>query len=152
MIRPANLLDIPRMVQLGAAMHAESRFASLSWDADKVAELIAGLIDHRQGLALVAVREGQVIGGFLGACEAHFFSSDKFACDLALFVEPGKRGGVAAARLLKAFVTWAQKQGASMIQSGITTGVDLDKSTKLYQACGFAHVGNLFEYQGESNV
>lgn len=152
MIRPANLIDIPRMVELGRMMQSESpEFAGKGWNGDKVAKLIAALIDHRQGFVMVAERNGVVIGGFIGAVEAFFFSDVRTAFDLALYVEPGKRGGVVAARLLKAFTAWALAQDVAPenIRVGITTGVAVESSTKLYQACGFAPTGHLFQYQGD---
>ena len=150
MIRPATLIDVPRMVALAAAMHAESRYADLPWDGDKLRRLIEQLIDIPDGLALVAVQGGEVVGGFIGMVYEQFFSPAKVASDFGLYVSPDRRGGLHAARLLKAYVAWARSRGVPdrWIQAGVTTGVNVETSSKLFAACGFAPVGNLFQFRG----
>lgn len=148
MIRPATLLDVPQLVVLGERMHAESRFSAMGYAPDKVAALLTGLISSPVGCVLVAERQGAVVGGMAGYCDAHFFSNDLFAADLAVFVEPDRRGGIAAARLVRAFVDWATRRGARMIQVGISTGVHVEQTTRLYESLGFARVGPLMEWRG----
>ena len=147
MIRNATPDDIPALLELGELMHAESRYAHMKWSALKVCRLIEWLIENDEGLALVAERDGEVIGGFLGVIEEHYFTEEKVAGDLALFVNPDKRGGIAACQLLRAFIAWAQKQNVSLIQAGITTGVNLDTSTRLFEAVCGRLVGHLFEFE-----
>lgn len=149
MIRPATAADIPAMLALGEAMHAESRYSALAWCTPKVCGLLDMLLESDKGLVLVAERDGVVVGGFLGFIDEHFFSRETVATDLALFIEPSRRGGVAAARLLKAYVVWATEQGAAQITVGITTGVHVEQTARLFQGCGFAPVGQMFEYAGE---
>lgn len=146
MIRAATAADTPAMLVLGRAMHAESRYAALPWDDAKVAELIGGLIASPDGLALVAEHDGVIVGGFLGAVDAHYFSPAKVATDFALFVAPDRRGGVLGAALLERFVAWAKARGAASVQVGITTGVHPERSARLLRACGFRDVGLLFEH------
>jgi len=150
MIRPATLIDVPRMVELGAIMHAESRHASLSYDPDKMARTIESLIDYPGGFAIVADHGGRVIGGFLGIAEEHFFSREKFSFDLATFIDPAYRGGYVAAALLKAYVKWAQGQGITCINAGVASGINHDVSIRLYERIGFAHTGVTLEYQGRA--
>lgn len=144
MLRAANYHDISRMVALGEAMHGESRFDAIGWDSQKVADLIAGLISSDDGLALVAEQGCEIVGGFLGFIDTHWCSNDRVASDLALYVTPAHRGGTTGLRLLRAYATWATDRGAKMVTCGITTGVALDASTRLFQIAGFAHVGHLF--------
>lgn len=145
MIRPATHDDIDRLVILGEEMHVESRFARLPLDVDKVRALFAHLIESPDGLLIVADKDGEVIGGFAGYVAEHYFARTKVAADFGLFISRGDRGGMTAPRLLKAYAKWAKERGAVMIQAGITTGVHVDESTRLYQALGFSQVGVLFE-------
>jgi GNAT superfamily N-acetyltransferase len=149
-IRPATLIDIPRMVELGQIMHAESRHRDLSFDAPKFARVIESLIDYPDGLAIVAVKGGQVIGGFLGIAEAHFFSEEKFSFDLATFIDPAQRGGFVAAALLKAYVKWAQARGIAEINAGVASGINHEVSVRLYERIGFEHTGVTLRYQGRT--
>lgn len=150
MIREATHDDIPTMLVLGEEMHRESRYAQHPWNATKVAGLIATLIDSEDGLALVAERDGQMVGGFLGAAFDHWCTDARQSSDFAMFVLPEHRGTTIGARLLRRYAAWARTRGVpdSLIGCGITTGVDLAASTRLYALCGFEHVGNLFTLKG----
>lgn len=147
MIRPATHDDIDRLAELGEMMHAESRFARLPIDLHKVRALFAHLIESPDGLLIVSESDGVVIGGFAGYVVEHYFARTLVADDFALFVDPEYRGGMSAPRLLKAYVDWAKGKGAVMIHAGITTGVHVDETAKLYERLGFKLAGQLFEIE-----
>lgn len=152
MIRDATPADIPTMLRLGEAMHGESpRFRSLRWDAGKVERLIASLIDSEDGLALVAVRRGEIIGGFIGMAYDHWCTDARASTDLALFVHPDHRGGVTAALLVRRYAAWAKGRGVAdeLLSCGVTTGVNLPGTTRMLEVCGFEHDGHLFTYRGD---
>jgi GNAT superfamily N-acetyltransferase len=149
MIRPATLIDVPAMLALGEAMHDESpRFAALPWNGAKVRAMIEHLIARPEGLALVAEHDGALVGGFLGFAAPHFASDALVSCDLALYVAQDRRGGIAAARLLRGYVAWAQARGVALIQLGVTTGVNVEATSRLFASVGFVPAGNLFEFKG----
>lgn len=152
MIRPANYEDIPALVDLGAVMHQESRYRVLPYAPNKVFGLLANMIEKDTGLLIVAERNGQIVGGFMGLVVEHWFSNSLIATDFALFIHPDHRGGMTAARLLKAFVAWAKEQGAALITAGITTGVHTDATTRLYQSLGFEPAGIAFNMEGCKHV
>ena len=74
------------------------------------------------------------------------------ANDLCLFVTKPKRGGTAAYRLIKAFEAWAIAHGAVVLRFGISTGVEADKTLKLYEKLGYKLEGYQVNkyYQGGS--
>lgn len=147
MIRPATPEDIPRMVELGRAMHAESAtFSRMRFDNDKAAGAIAGAIASPNGFAYVAERGGQVIGGMVAMVAPHYFSPDLVACDLALFIGPEHRGGLAATRLISAYAEWATERGAVLIQLGVMTGVNVDKTEALLHRLGWNRSGLVMEF------
>jgi len=148
MIREATAADIPVMLSLGREMHAESRYATHAWDDGKVDALLRALIASDDGLAMVAERDGEVVGGFLGSATDHWCTGARQSFDYALFVTAAHRGSLIGARLLKRYARWAASRGVptDLIGLGITTGVDLAASTQLFAACGFQHVGHLFTY------
>lgn len=144
MIRAATLDDMPRLIELAKTMHGESRLAVLSLNADKVLAVL--MYAMQSGLLLVAERDGQVIGGFAGIVEPHWFSDDLFATDLGLFVEPGKRGGFAAAALVSAFLNWAEQRGAKMTDILINTGVRVEDTAKLFAHLGGTQAGLIYTW------
>ena len=147
MIRPATPDDIPRMVELGRAMHGESpTFSRLRFDADKLAATIAHTIASASGFAYVAEQGGQVVGGMLGMITPHYFSHDLVACDLALFMAPEHRGGMAAVRLLDTYVKWSAHNGAVLTQLGVMAGVNVDKTEALLHRLGWHRSGLVMEF------
>lgn len=143
MIRIATLEDIPRIVELGQAMHAESNYATIPYVEEKVAASVAEFIQH--GVVFVAENDGIVIGGIAGGIMEQWFSTEKTAFDYSFFIHPEFRRGATAIRLVTAFCEWAKALGAKTVRMGITTGVNVERTSKLYQALGFVEVGPLFQ-------
>lgn len=147
MIRDAVPADIPALLKLGERMHAESRYRDMPWSTAKVGALMDALIASDDGLLIVSDRDGEITGGMLASIDEHYFSSARVASDFALFVSPDRRGGIAAAALLRRYAAWARERGAVLIQAGITTGVNVEAATRLYRAIGFQPIGPLFELE-----
>lgn len=142
MIRVATEADIPRIVELGRHLHAESdEYACISYDPDKVAETMTGLISQ-SGVIFLYERDGEIVGGLAGTVTEFWFSREKIACDYSLFIEPAHRHGLIAVRLVLAFHAWSKIMGARQIKMGVTTGIT--GADRLYQSLGMRHCGNLF--------
>jgi len=145
MIRHATLKDIPALIELGKVMHAESRYRVLPYLPSRVERTLLALMAGA-GVVLVAEVDGEIVGGFMGTCAEHFFSSAKVAGDLAIFVAPDYRGGLLGARLIKTFVDWAKEQGAKIIDTSVTTGVMTPKTEALFARLGGELVGSVFTW------
>lgn len=146
MIRPATHADIGAMLVLAEAMHAESRFARRRFSLDKMAALFSSLIDSDDGLVLVAERDGVVHAVFAGYVAEDWFGPDRMSGDFGLFVRPDSRGGLDAARLVKAYVRWARERGVVEPEVGISTGIHTETTTRLYEALGFQRIGQLLSH------
>lgn len=143
MVRPATFDDIPAMVRLGRQMHGESRFRPISFSDAKLAATLAGLLTNRM-CVLVAERAGDIVGVFLGVVTEYYFSEEKLAIDLALFVEPTARGGFTGAALVRAFIGWAKGNRIQHVELGVSTGVMVDETAALFEKLGFKRQGMLF--------
>lgn len=146
MIRPARFEDIPRLVELGTMLHQQSSYADMPFDRVKVAGFLASLIGGA-GVLFVEDRDGVVIGGLAGGITEQWFSSEKVAFDYSFFIEPSHRGGITAIALIKAFIAWARIKGAARITMGITTGINVEATSKFYRRLGFKDVGPLFSME-----
>lgn len=144
MIRIATQDDLPRIVELGRTLHATSSYASLSFDDEKVASLMAVLIDGA-GVVFVAEQEGLVIGGIAGGVTEHWFSKDKVAFDYSFFIDPKHRHGITAMKIASTFMEWARLKGATQVRMGITTEINVEGTSRLYRALGFESAGVLFK-------
>lgn len=146
MIRPAKHSDIPRLVELGAIMHATTSFSHLDYSPEKTGNFLGALIDGA-GVVFVAEVSGEVVGGLPGAVTEQWFNNDLVAYEYCLFVEPGKRQGIIAIRLLLAFQEWAKIKGAKEIHLGITTGVNVEGTSRLYTRLGYQYAGPVMKME-----
>ncbi|MCC6196793.1 MAG: GNAT family N-acetyltransferase [Burkholderiales bacterium] len=148
-IRPARYDDIPRIVALGALMAAESpRWSRLAYSREKVRALAYELVGSAQGYLYVAEDQHLEVVGFMAAmCQEHWCSEDLVIAELALYVEPARRGSSAAARLLQSFKVWAVRRGARMILAGCSTGIGDERAARLYEKVGFRRASIGLELQ-----
>lgn len=147
MIRPATHDDIDVIIALGRKMHAESpRYSRLSFCPDKLRATLNQLLSIDDGIVLLYERGGQVIGGFMGFITTHWFSHELIANDLALFLDPNHRGGMAAVRLVKRYIEITKARGVDpeFIQIGISTGVHLEETEQLFSLIGLHKFGSLW--------
>jgi GNAT superfamily N-acetyltransferase len=146
MIRDAVKEDVPELVELGRQMHAEaSRLNKLRYVPGKVFVQLSSMIGADHCFVRVVEEDGRLVGGLVAAVEPHWFSTDLLAYDMALFMRPDKRGGLAAAQLAKQYTEWAKERGAVVIQMGISTGVRLEATSALLERVGFKPAGFLFD-------
>ena len=89
----------------------------------------------------VAVREGHVYGGMIGVLQTTFFSGQQFASDVGWWVRRTRQGTAAAGLLLGEFERWAKWKGADLVLLGQSSGIDVEKTVKLYQHAGYTIVG-----------
>lgn len=142
MIRAAKHSDVPRLIELGTMLHEISSYSSMAFSPEKAEAFLHELINGL-GVVFVAEVNGEVVGGMAGGIIDQWFSDDLIAYDYSLFVEPSKRNGVIAVRLIRAFQEWAKIKGAKQIYMGIGTGVSVEGTTRLYESQGLRSIGPL---------
>lgn len=146
MIRTATQSDIPRLVELGAVMHAESpRFRDFTYQPQRVADMVAWLLDSPQGMVLVAEHADGIVGGLMAIAMPHYACDLIQASDLAFFVHPDYRGGTAALRLVRGYLDWARGIGAEP-SIGLNTGVDPERTGQLLAALGAQQTGTIWTW------
>jgi len=145
-IRPAEVTDIPRLIELGRLLHAISSYSVLRFVPEQVEATLRRLIAG-EGVVFVAERDGIVVGGFAGAVAQHWFSDELVAFDYSLFVDPQARNGITAAKLVDAFIEWAKLRGARQVCMGITTGLHVERTARFYRALGLQDAGLLFRME-----
>jgi GNAT superfamily N-acetyltransferase len=130
--------DLPRILDLGEQMHAESpRWSRLSFNRIKAGKFLQAIIESADGVIFLAERGGVVMGGIVGMVSEHWCSNDRVADELSLFLAPEARGGLLAVKLVKALEAWADLRGAAWLQVGTSTGLDPEGTARLYEAVGF---------------
>jgi GNAT superfamily N-acetyltransferase len=146
-IRPATVDDVPRVLELSAGIFNESHYPQVcTYNPEKVAHLVSHMIATPDEYFLhLAEKDGAIIAMYAGLLTEYYFSNDRMAVDLALFVDPTKRGSLAAVRLIQAFEDWAFERGAKEICPATSTQVAPERTAQLYHLLGYEVVGNLFK-------
>jgi GNAT superfamily N-acetyltransferase len=138
-IRVATLDDLPRILELGEQLHRESpRWSRLSFSRAKAEQFLTHLIQEPNGVVFVADQQGVVVGGIAGMAAPHWSSDDIVAQEVSFFMAPEARGNIVAVRLICALRAWAELRGAKWLHAGTSTGIDPERTARLYEALGFA--------------
>lgn len=149
-VRAATPADVPRMVELGAMLHAESpRYSQATYDPGKLTALglrmtKGTLVTPAPGGAFVYETDGKIVGMLAAYVVEMFFGPDKVASDYTFYVLPEYRGTKAAWALWKAFEQWGRDQGAKFYVPGISTGIDPEMSARFYEKQGYERSGFTF--------
>ena len=147
-IRPATEADVPRIYELSEGIFNESVYArTCVYSPEKVAHLVTQVMlpNPDRWFLYLAENDGTIIGMYAGFLTEYYFSQDLMACDLALFVDPTKRGGLAAVKLVQAFEEWAFAHGAKEVCPATSTMVAPERTASLYKLLGYDIVGNMFK-------
>lgn len=138
MIEHATLEDVPELVSLGRLMAAESpRWSRIAYSPERVERTLRALIGSPQGAVFIARRGGRIIGTILLLAEPNWMSDEVICQELALFTHPEHRGTFAAARLIAVAIEWSRIKGARWIEAGSGTGVNPERTARLYERLGF---------------
>lgn len=142
LVRKATHEDVPRLVQLGVAMHAESRYSAFQINTEKGAQFFHAMIDDPNAIVLV---DGEPLCAmFVGYVQPFWWGDELESFDIILYVLPERRGGAYAARLVTTYAKEAQKRGVSDMKIGQTTGLDSERTGLFFQRMGFAPIGSSF--------
>lgn len=130
-------------LEVARQIHAHSIYADIPLNNLK---LIGQLTVASTGVApdryfRLAVRDGEVLGGFLGYLVKLFFADQLTAKDLGWWVKEGSRGSAAAVLLLHDFEKWAKLKGARKVMIGQSGVEGIEHTGKLFWHCGYRFTG-----------
>jgi hypothetical protein len=129
-------------IEIAREMVLDSAYGDMPFDGEKVMDQIEGPFSQgKQYFFKIAVLGDEVYGGFLGIIFKSLFCDQLIGKDIGWWVKKSKRGSAAAILLLREFEAWAQNAGAVKLMLGQASGIDIEKTTRLYQHCGYKVVG-----------
>src|SRR5690349_13280549 len=116
-VRRFHAYDREPVWWLTQLMHKESWFGSYHLSREKVDRMFDACVEGFGWLGLAATDIANIPRGmFVGAISEQFFGKDRYAFDVALYLEPAYRGsGFAAARMVREFEKWAGGNGVCEI-------------------------------------
>jgi hypothetical protein len=138
---PADYKDI---VELGRDIHKESCYHILDYDTDKFLSFLMGIQQNKSMLAMVAFSEEKLVGIIIATCYQPYFSNDTVSSDVLTYVAAEHRGSLAFFKLVACYIAWAKSNNARMIFLQTSTGINFDKTAKLYRRLGARQIGNNF--------
>ena len=144
MIKELEKRDIPFLIDLGYKMQQEGNFKNLDYDRKKMKNLFDMLISNPNFKCFVSENDKECTGMIMGYVSTYIFSNQKYASDLLLYIDPEKRGGFSAVRLIKTFEKWAKSKGAKEMRLGSTVGVNKELIKRLYEKLKYEVTGHTF--------
>lgn len=134
--------DIQECVEMALDMHQESFYSQFEINTETLYYLADRAVADDSYFGAVSTNynyNGDIITGMMvGFLAPMWFSnSATTACDIALYLKPEYRGGLSAIRLIKAFDDWAVSKNASVIQMGVSTNVNPERTSNLYTRLGY---------------
>lgn len=131
-----------QVLELASEMHAESvGHNDVPLNEERLLSQLRQSSTNDNVFVRLAVRGGEVLGGFFGVITNVFFSSELAAKDMAWFVRKNRRGSMAAFLLVAQFEQWATAKGVRKIFLGQSTGVEVEATELLYRRLGYKVVG-----------
>lgn len=144
-VRPAVESDLPALIEMGRALHAESpRYQGMQFDARKLEALwhqLQGTMLAPAGCVFVVERGGYTIGMAVGMIATRWFCDDCYLTDLSVYVRPEHRQGRAFPRLVEALERWAAAQGITDIALGVSTEIHAEATSRAYTRLGYRLAG-----------
>lgn len=116
MIRNANQIDIPRIIEMGHQFIVTSEYlCHVGENHEQISALALKLITDDNGALLVATDRGDRVVGMIGMLAfSHHISGELIAGEIIWWVEPEHRG--LGLKLFRAAEKWAIGHGVKRIQ------------------------------------
>jgi GNAT superfamily N-acetyltransferase len=131
-------------VRLGMVFWEEApMLVGLKTDVDRMIAFAYNKRADPMSFVNVASCNGDIVGFCIGSLAPFEYCEGTYAFDRMLYVDPQKRGLLAARMLVQSFEKWAKDNGALRVLLGITTGVHVERTEKLFNKLGYATVGAL---------
>lgn len=142
--RPPLHGDINAIIAMAKTFQQNSLYKDCGFDKDKVFNIILQSMDPNSNMFMVVgLVDGKILGAFCGNVTEYYFSRQKIASDLAVYVNPDDRR-FAYKFLNKAiadFEAWAKQKGAREICIAGTSGAYGPAFEKYLQKQNYTNVG-----------
>jgi hypothetical protein len=144
-VRAATAADMEQLVEMSRLLHAEGSYRDIAIHEPKLRAFLAhAMTDAEHACFVYQDRSGRLTGFMAGYVAAHFFSLEKSAYDLFVFVRPERRGSLIAYRLWSAFKAFAEQAGARTLCFGTIAGIAPARTRKFFTGLGMTEVGSLY--------
>lgn len=152
-VRAATAADMEQLVEMSRLLHAEGSYRDIPIHEPKLRAFLAfAMKDPEHACFVYEDRDGQLAGMMAGYVTAHFFSLEKSAYDLFVFVRRERRGSLVAYRLCTAFEAFARRHDARTLCFGTIANIAHARTRKFYTGLGMSEAGSLYLQTLSSNA
>lgn len=140
--------DIDALIEI--AMHEVPKlphYANVKVEPTRIRFLLENSSRDESAFTILVLTnlKGKIVGGIAAYCVTQMLSWDKSTGDIFLFVDPEWRTPENVVSLMAAYVHWARRREATLIQSSHTSGYRGKEFEELLKRkCGFEVVGTLY--------
>lgn len=128
-------------VVIDALLTESSELEGVAVDREHIKRMLAAKGSVQ---CLVAVAEGELLGTIILAIGPLWYEPTlRVARDLLVWVAPKHRGGTTFIRMIRAMEAWATQAGLFKIYLSQSTGVEVEKTARLYEKLGYSVSGFL---------
>lgn len=138
-VRTIKEADIESTVKLCRMLSDEApAYRNKGFNEEKTRALITAFAEWRENLVCYVVdNEGEIVG-ILGLVIMDSPTHDyKYATDVGFYIKREYRGSPAAVRMIRAAETLAKTLGASEINIGASSGINMEKTVYMYEKMGY---------------
>lgn len=140
-IREATLADGPTIIELARHFHADTAYRSVITFEQQPLERLLPLVLEQGVILLAEMEPGRAVGMLVLVALEHPYTGERFADELAWWVEPELRSGLVGPKLLRAGEAWAQAKKCAILKmiapAGSRVGV-------YYRRLGYQEVETTF--------
>jgi len=137
MIRPAELSDLPRLVEMGERFFNAAGWPEVaSWDVESITRTLSFLITEDAGAVFVLDHDGQLVGMAGGMLNPFYFNANhRTGQELFWWVEPEYRGE--GSKLFDALEGWARDSGAQSFSMIALDRIKPEVMGRIYRMRGY---------------
>jgi GNAT superfamily N-acetyltransferase len=147
-VRKAKEEDLMRLMDLCKIAYDEDEFAEgKPFSAKRTAETLVNFIGEKSCQIFVYEHKGEIVGVLAGYLAPYPWSECLQANEETLYVLPEFRGMAFAARLIQAFINWAEENSAD-VYFYPRSQIDQVGITKLLHGMGFENLGLSMVFRG----
>lgn len=143
-VKPPTMRDIPSIVSMAKSFQQNSFFKDCGFDESKVHDIILKCMDPKSPYFMaVGLDDEKVMGAFCGNVTEYFFSKERIATDLAIYVNPEDRrlSLKFLNQAVQQFEDWAKQWGAQEVCIAPASGAYSPAFEKYLEKKNFKKVG-----------
>jgi len=139
--------DYDGALDCARSMHEESWYVDFTWSPIKFRNFWQAVLDSPDffGRIIYDDQTEDIVGFFAGYMAEHYFSYEKYACEVAMYIDKKNRGKGAFVVLgiIDEFEKWAATHNCMSVAFGVTAGITDERSIKLYEKLGYVKSSQL---------